>query len=844
MRLGRGLGRWRWNALSIRRRLLLSMLAVAVVPLGLFSVAGVVALNNLNSSALKRADQELVQSQSLHLEDLVQSKATIVNDELAAIQDQIGFLGLDANDTLSNPALNTGPGAQAPTDAVILGPGASASRPSAAVSALQSLEVFASSIAQLHQQDIAEVWLQLPQSGLLEISPSSAVTAADRSRFQQLLPSQSEYQLGVEQEQAATELGQWRQLISPSPQAAYWTPVYSNPMAGGQTVTVAAEGVTASGITYRVGANITVRSLVSNFLAGPPGSSNGSYAFLLSSNGGVISVGKGGTAALGLDAKRKTAAPVSLTSKHNPWLPVGTAMSLGQQGQQQITLAGDPVEVYYSPLPASRWSLGVAIPVAGLDGSVVSLSQEIGDAVAGVTALLFPILLLLAVLAIAFTNVLSGRLVEPLRRLTRASERIAGGDLDTVVAVTSATGDEIGMLERTLDDMRARLVQQRLELEESQRELEHKVSERTEELTLRNQELATLNSVTGEMGRSLVVSDVATTAAAQLSQVWGLDEVSVLLADRLEPSGVRLVGRSGRRAGAPSGADLAEALERVETSSIRRPCQMDGLLLVPLITGAALVGYLALRRAEPFTDRQLALLSVVGGQLALALRNAQLFADTQELATINERNRLAREIHDTLAQGLTGIIVQLQAAEAWLGREPSRAREAVDHATDLARESLQEARRSVWDLRPEGLERAGLAGAVRDELARLGERTGTKTSVRIRGLKGIKLPAGVEVAVFRVIQEAVANSLHHGSPNCVQVEMVRAEHSLRVTVSDDGAGFEPSGPRRAGSFGITSMRERATACGGTLELDSRPGEGTKVVLQVPCGDAQVPLGAR
>ncbi|MDA8329904.1 MAG: sensor histidine kinase, partial [Candidatus Dormibacteraeota bacterium] len=241
---------------------------------------------------------------------------------------------------------------------------------------------------------------------------------------------------------------------------------------------------------------------------------------------------------------------------------------------------------------------------------------------------------------------------------------------------------------------------------------------------------------------------------------------------------------------------------------------------------------------------QLALLSVVGGQLALALRNAQLFADTQELATINERNRLAREIHDTLAQGLTGIIVQLQAAEAWLGREPSRAREAVDHATDLARESLQEARRSVWDLRPEGLERAGLAGAVRDELARLGERTGTKTSVRIRGLKGIKLPAGVEVAVFRVIQEAVANSLHHGSPNCVQVEMVRAEHSLRVTVSDDGAGFEPSGPRRAGSFGITSMRERATACGGTLELDSRPGEGTKVVLQVPCGDAQVPLGAR
>ena len=812
----------------------MSMLAVALIPLTLFSLAGLVALSSVNGGALSRANQELVQNQSLHLEDLVQSKAAVVNDELISIQDQIGFLALDANDTLSNPGQAVTPASGAPADAVILGRGAAAAD-SPQVLALRSLEVEASSVAQLHPE-IAEVWLQIPGAGLLEVSPSSAVTSADRSRFEQLLPPQAEYLLGVQQEQAASAIGQWRQLIAPSPQSAYWTPVYSNPMAGGQTVTVAAEGTTASGVDYRVGANITVHSLVSNFLAGPPGSSHGSYAFLISSSGTVISVGRGGPAALGLGSKRHPAEPVSLTAKHNPWRPVGAAMVLGQQGQRRITLDGDPVEVYYSPLPASRWSLGVAIPVSGLDGSVIGLSQQIDHGLTGLTALLLPILVVLALLAIAFTNLLSRRLVEPIRRLTAASERIAAGDLTTSVPTSSGPLDEVGILERTLEEMRSRLVGQRREIEDAHHQLEHKVEERTQELTLRNQELSTLNSVTGAMGRSLVVADVAATAVSELSRVWELNEVSVYLADSL--AGVRLVGRSGAPPDAAADEALVRDLTEQGADSLTVPSQRPGLLVVPLIAAGSLVGFLALRREQPFAPSQLELLAVMGGQLAVSLRNAQLFADTQELATINERNRIAREIHDTLAQGLAGIIVQLQAAEAWLGREPLKARQAVDHATDLARSSLQEARRSVWDLRPEGLERAGLAGAVRDELNRVSQRTGTRCSVRVRGLRGFSIPAAVELAVFRVVQEAVANALHHAAPSKVHVEIVRSEEQLRVSISDDGRGFEPLSSPRSGSFGITSMRERAAACGGTLELASRPGGGTKVVLQVPCSDGR------
>ncbi|MHB8333253.1 MAG: sensor histidine kinase, partial [Candidatus Dormibacteria bacterium] len=278
---------------------------------------------------------------------------------------------------------------------------------------------------------------------------------------------------------------------------------------------------------------------------------------------------------------------------------------------------------------------------------------------------------------------------------------------------------------------------------------------------------------------------------------------------------------------------LAELSLAAATQAVQRP----GLLLIPLTTAGDQVGYLALRHRHHLGARQMELLEVVAGHLALALRNAQLFADTQELATINERNRIAREIHDTLAQGLAGIVVQLQAADAWLGRDQGRARDAVDQATELARSSLQEARRSVWDLRPEGLQRAGLAGAVRDELNRVRERAGIKTSLRLKGMRGLVLPARVEVAVFRIIQEAVANAHRHGRPSAITVEMTLLGGQLRVAVADDGRGFDPAGPLRAGSFGITSMRERATTSGGSFEVLSSLGQGTQVVVRVPCGES-------
>jgi signal transduction histidine kinase len=668
------------------------------------------------------------------------------------------------------------------------------------------------------------------------VAPATAIPSAQEASVGELSPTPAEYQAGVDRQSADLSSPHWRALVPHSTQSVVWTPVYDNPAAGGPTVTLATETVSSNGIPFWVGANITVKNLVSTFLSGAPGHAEGGYAFLVSSDGPVgtvLSYSPGGAADLGFGPKKSRAAAVNLTSQDSPWLAVGNNMTLGLSGHGTINLEGAPVSVFYSPLPASQWSLGVAVPVSGIDGSVVGFSQTITHGLVGVTALLLPFLIILAALVVVLTDLLSRRLLLPLSNLTGASRRIAGGDLETPVAVAPGPQDEVGTLEMALEGMRKRLAGQHQIIEAAQRNLEQRVEERTSELRQRNDELATLNSVSADLSRSLVLSDVATGAADQLRQLWRVREVSVYLVDQTAPVGVRLVGRSmDGDAGDDHGPELSNALAMSDQSPAT-PLQVDDLVVVPLQVTGTKVGYLVLRQAQLPGRRQIEMLEVVGGQLALALRNAQLFADTQEMATINERNRIAREIHDTIAQGLAGIIIQLQAAEAWMEREPKRSQQALGHASALARSSLQEARRSVWDLRPELLERGGLASALKEELAQAQARTGVKTSVKLRGLRQLTLPAATEVSIFRIVQEAVSNSLHHARPASLAVEVARDDGHLRVEIADDGCGFDPGRPGRLQAFGLTSMRERATSCGGSFSLNSTPGKGTRVVLEIP-----------
>jgi signal transduction histidine kinase len=222
--------------------------------------------------------------------------------------------------------------------------------------------------------------------------------------------------------------------------------------------------------------------------------------------------------------------------------------------------------------------------------------------------------------------------------------------------------------------------------------------------------------------------------------------------------------------------------------------------------------------------------------------HAQLLAQAREAGMLDERQRMAMEIHDTLAQGLTGIITQVQAATNAHDR-PEDWRRHLDNVARLARESLSEARRSVHAVSPEPLEAARLPEAMAAVAGGWSEVTGVPATVTTTGTVRPLHPE-VEVTVLRVAQEALANVAKHAGASSVGVTISYMEDLVTLDVLDDGAGFDPAGvPERAGGdgagpspqggFGLTGMRQRVGRLGGTLAVESAPGEGTAVSAAVP-----------
>jgi signal transduction histidine kinase len=265
----------------------------------------------------------------------------------------------------------------------------------------------------------------------------------------------------------------------------------------------------------------------------------------------------------------------------------------------------------------------------------------------------------------------------------------------------------------------------------------------------------------------------------------------------------------------------------------------DRLVAVPLTGGEGALGALVVRTAGgPIAEETLRLFRAVGDQVGLALRTAQLSAESQKTAVLSERARLAREIHDTLAQQLTAVVLQLEAAEGLVGRDAARAHTAVETARGMARSALQEARRSVWDLRPTPLEATGLVAALAAEVERWRERSAVPGSFRANGIpRPLALSPAAEVALLRILQEALTNIARHSDARRAEVRLTRQGDSIQLTVADDGCGFAPESEVRVGSFGLLGMTERARLAGGSLELDSTPGKGTTVSVVVPLGDA-------
>jgi len=258
---------------------------------------------------------------------------------------------------------------------------------------------------------------------------------------------------------------------------------------------------------------------------------------------------------------------------------------------------------------------------------------------------------------------------------------------------------------------------------------------------------------------------------------------------------------------------------------------------VPLVKGDRLLGIMnvATPQWDVFTPQDIEILSAIGHQIATAIERTQLAEQATRVALVEERNRLAREVHDTLAQELTGIALQLEAADALLEHSPERARARIRQALERTRESLVEARRSVLDLRAGPLERQALPAALETLGQRFTAETGTLVAFQLE-LGGPRLPARVEEALYRIAQEALVNIRRHAQASAVRIELRQKGDSVQLIVADNGRGFDPQLPGTGAhthGFGLIGMQERARLLNGDMQISSCPGAGAQVEVIIP-----------
>lgn len=278
---------------------------------------------------------------------------------------------------------------------------------------------------------------------------------------------------------------------------------------------------------------------------------------------------------------------------------------------------------------------------------------------------------------------------------------------------------------------------------------------------------------------------------------------------------------------------VADQIQTVHCSRLRKLKDGHGDLhfhaSIPLIANGQKLGLLNLASAERpvLTQEELDLLYTIGGMLAIAVERNRLTAQSRESGMLAERNRLAREIHDTLAQGLAGIGLLLESAELLIPTDPDRATTIVRKAIVFAQNNLEEARRSVLDLRASPLAEKSLPDAIRD-LATAYPFTVDLSCVNHTA----PISTNVAMGLYRIVQEALTNIGRHANATHTTITLTHQPNQITLRVQDNGTGFEIANVNKT-RFGLVGMIERAKLLHGTLSIESTIGYGTTIVVEIP-----------
>ncbi|WP_221088238.1 GAF domain-containing sensor histidine kinase [Deinococcus aquaedulcis] len=337
---------------------------------------------------------------------------------------------------------------------------------------------------------------------------------------------------------------------------------------------------------------------------------------------------------------------------------------------------------------------------------------------------------------------------------------------------------------------------------------------------------------------SRVTRTMAERAGAEARAVFLSDQDGVL---RLEYAQDRQGEKPGGLPAPPFAQQVAQAGAPLTAADEGAAGVFPGarsVLGIPMRDEEGLVGVIVLgdARDRAFDDARVSLLALMAGQATLAVRNARAYLYSEELAISDERARIAREIHDGVAQSLAFAALKLDIVARQLHADPAKAEAEVRAATQLLREQIREVRRSIFALRPIDLERYGLLETVRRYVLDFGEQNNIRAQLNISG--DVQLSPGDEAVVFRILQESLNNVAKHARAQEVKVTLHGGER-VTLRVQDDGAGFDPATitgrVSSAGGLGLLQMRERVEARGGTYRVLSSPGHGTLVEAELPQG---------
>ncbi len=456
----------------------------------------------------------------------------------------------------------------------------------------------------------------------------------------------------------------------------------------------------------------------------------------------------------------------------------------------------------------------------------------------------------MAAIIATLASFLARTITDPITAVTKGSDIIASGNLDHKIKAN--TGDEIQLLAEQFNNMTHAL-------KESLSNLEEKVEDRTRKERQRAEQLRTINEISRKISSIMNLDELLPYVTNLLRQTFNYHNVNIFL---FESSSGKLILKAICLSGYQGMIPLKVPLEMGEegivawVANIGEPLLANDVsldsrynfieelsatkseLAVPVKVGEKIIGVLDIEsdKTDAFSDADLYTAQTLADQLAIAIENARLYEETGQMAVVEERNRMAREIHDTLAQGFTGIILQLEAAEQALDGESSEIITHLNKAQSLARGSLNEARRSVWNLRSEALEHLSLVEAVKQEVVRFAQTSNVKARCDVSG-NVRSLPIEVDTALLRICQESLTNARKHAGATEVKVSMNFGKSNVTLSIQDNGVGLKTGGSnegieKRPG-FGLISMQERARNLGGTFEVQSEEDKGTVITVMIP-----------